>query len=355
MNWKTLLAYITGTVDQELLLRNEYLVTENRILRHQLKGRLRLSDGERRTLAEIGQKLGKQALAEVARIVKPDTILAWHRKLIAQKFDGSTQRKAPGRPPIDPELEALVVRMARENRSWGYDRIVGALANLGYTVSDQTVGNILKRHGIPPAPERKTTTTWKEFIRTHMDVLVATDFFTAEVWTLGGLVTYYVLFFIHLGSRQVHVAGVTPHPTQAWMMQVARNITMEEWGFLSPGQYLIHDRDTKFCAAFQQIIDAAGVTRVPLPPRSPNLNAYAERWVRSIKEECLSRLILFGEASLRQALTQYVEHFHHERNHQGKGNVVLFPTVNPDAERAGPIQCRERLGGLLKFYDREAA
>jgi putative transposase len=173
MDWKILLAYITGSVDQHLLLRNEYLVTENRMLRRQLKGRVRLSDGERKTLAELGQKLGKQALEEVATIVKPDTILAWHRRLVAQKCNGSTQCKAPGRPPIDPELEALVVRMAQENRSWGYDRMVGALANLGYTVSDQTVGNILKRHGIPPAPERKTTTTWQEFIRTHLEVLVA--------------------------------------------------------------------------------------------------------------------------------------------------------------------------------------
>src|SRR2546425_7812964 len=163
-----LLAYITGTVDQELLLRNEYLVTENRMLRNQIKVRIRLSDGERKALADIGQKLGRQALKEVATIVKPDTILAWHRRFVAQKFDGTQQRKAPGRPAIDQELEALVVRMARENRSWGYDRIVGALANLGYIISDQTVGNILKRHGIPPAPERKTTTTWKEFIRTHM-------------------------------------------------------------------------------------------------------------------------------------------------------------------------------------------
>jgi transposase InsO family protein len=355
MDWKHLLAYITGTVDQELLLRNEYLVTENRILRNQITGRVQLSDGERKTLAEIGQKLGKQALKEVVSIVKPDTILAWHRALVAQKFDGSQQRKAPGRPTIDKELEALVVRLARENRSWGYDRIVGALANLGYTMSDQTVGNILKRHGIPSAPERKTTTTWKEFIRTHMDVLVATDFFTAEVWTLGGLVTYYVLFFIHLSSRQVHVAGLTPHPNQAWMMQVARNVTMEAWGCLAPGQYLIHDRDGKYCPAFQQIIDAAGVTRVPLPPRSPNLNAYAERWVRSIKEECLSRLILFGEASLRHALAQYVEHFHHERPHQGKGNVVLMPLPEHRAVREGPLRCQERLGGLLKYYDREAA
>jgi transposase InsO family protein len=285
MDWKHLLASITGTVDQELLVRNEYLVTENRILRAQLKGRVRLSDGERKALAEIGQKLGKKALEEVAKIVKPDTILAWHRKLVAQKFDGSAQRKAPDRPKVDKELEDLVVRMARENRSWGYDRIEGALANLGYHISDQTVGNILQRHGLPPAPERKTTTTWKEFIRTHMDVLVATDFFTAEVWTLGGLVTYYVLFFMHLGSRQVHVAGVTPHPNAAWMIQMARNVTMEEWGCLAPGQYLIHDRDGKYCPAFQQIIDAAGITRVPLPPRSPNLNAYAERWVRSVKED----------------------------------------------------------------------
>ena len=355
MDWKQLLAYITGTVDQELLVRNEYLVTENRILRNQLKGRVRLSDGERTALAEIGQKLGKQALKDVATIVKPDTILGWHRKLVAQKFDGSTQRQAPGRPRIDPELEALIVRMAQEHRSWGYDRIVGALANLGLTVSAQTVGNVLKRHGIAPAPERKTTTTWKEFIRTHMDVLVATDFFTTEVWTLGGLVTYYILFFIHLGSRQVSVAGVTPHPDEAWMAQVARNVTMEAWGFLAPGQYLIHDRDTKFCAVFQQIIDAAGVERVVLPPRSPNLNAYAERWVRSVKEECLARVILFGEAALSRTLNEYVEHYHHERNHQGKGNVLLFPAVSRNTEHAGPIQCRERLGGLLKYYEREAA
>jgi putative transposase len=356
MDWKQLLAYITGTVDQELLLRNEYLVTENRILRDQLKGRLRLSDGERKALAEIGQKLGKKALAEVATIVKPDTILAWHRKLVAQKFDGSKQRKAPGRPRIAPELEALIVRMAQENRSWGYDRIDSALANLGLTVSDQTVGNILKRHGIPPAPERKKTTTWKEFIRTHMDVLVATDFFTAEVWTLGGLLTYYVLFFIYLGSRHIHVVGVTTHPNAAWMAQVARNVTMEEWGCLSPGQYLIHDRDTKFCATFQRIIDDVGIERVVLPPQSPNLNAYAERWVRSVKDEALSRMILFGEHSLWHVLNEYVDHYHQERNHQGKGNILLFPLPSRRAgEHDGLIQCRERLGGLLKYYEREAA
>jgi putative transposase len=150
MDWKQLLAYITGSVDQELLRRNEYLVTENRLLRQQLRGRVRLTDAERRSLAAIGKQLSKQALEEIATIVTPATILAWYRKLVAKKFDGSQQRKALGRPPISAELEALVVRMAQENCVWGYDRIVGALVHLGYSISDQTVGNILKRHGIPP-------------------------------------------------------------------------------------------------------------------------------------------------------------------------------------------------------------
>jgi putative transposase len=307
------------------------------------------------TLAEIGKKLGKQALEEVASIVKPETILGWHPTLVAQKLDGSKQRKAPDRPVINQEVEALVVRMAQENRSWGYDRILGALANLGYTVSDQTVGNILKRHGIAPAPERRPTTTWKEFIRTHMEVLVATDFFTAEVWTLGGVVTYYVLFFIHLGSREIFVAGLTPHPDQRWMTQIARNVTMADCGFLAPGQYLIQDRDGKYCPAFQHIIDTAGVTRVPLPARSPNLNTFAERWVRSVEDEALSRLILFGERSLRHALNEYETHYHAERNHQGKENALLLPSFRQRGTGEGLIQCRERLGGLLKYYHREAA
>ena len=355
MDWKTLLAYIAGSVDEELLLRNEYLVAENRILRDQIKGRVQLSNAERQTLAEIGMKLGKQALEEVANIVKPDTILGWHRKLAADKFDGSDQRKSPGRPRVDKELEDWVVKMATENRSWGYDRIAGALAELGYDISDQTIGNILKRRGLPPAPERKKTTTWKEFIRSHMEVLWATDFFSTEVWTLGGLVTYYVLFFIKLDTREVHLAGITAHPTEQWMMQVARNVTMEEWGILKPGQYLIHDGDKKFCPAYKQLLDDAGVKRLPLPPRSPNLNAIAERWVRSVKEEAISRFILFGEKSLRHVLTEYLAHYHAERPHQGKGNVILFPGPRAEGAENGPIECRERLGGTLKYYERRAA
>ena len=249
----------------------------------------------------------------------------------------------------------LIIRFARENRSWGYDRIAGAMTNLGYRVSDQTVGNILKRHSIPPAPEREKTTTWNEFIRSHMDVLAATVFFTAEVWTKSGLVTYYVLFFMHLATRRVHIAGITPYPDGPWMTQVARNVTMADVVFLCSTRYLIHDRDSKFCASFQLTIEAVGVKTVKLPARSPNLNSFAERWVKSVKEECLSKLILFGEPALRRCLAAYLAHYHGERNHQGKENVILFPSVEDSGPREGTILCRERLGGLLRYYHREAA
>jgi Homeodomain-like domain/Integrase core domain len=352
-----MLAYVAGTVDQELLLRNEYLAAENRILKARLKGRLMLSDSERATLGEIGRRLGRKLLGEVANVAQPDTILAWYRKHVARKFDGSKERRTPGRPRLDRAIEELTVRMAQENRDWGYDKIVGALANLGYEVSDQTVGNILRRHGIPPAPERKRTTTWAEFIRAHLAVLAGTDFFTVEVLTLWGLVTYYVLFFIHLESRKVNIAGVTVHPNEEWMKQMARNATMEGCGTLRDCRYLLHDRDTKYTQSFRAIINSGQVKTLALPAHSPNLNAYAERWVRSVKEECLSKLILFGERSLRRALSEYVAHYHAERNHQGKSNILLFPLFPRVTEmrREGPVQCRERLGGLLRYYHQEAA
>jgi putative transposase len=211
-----------------------------------------------------------------------------------------------------------------------------------------------RRHGLPPAPERKRTTSWTDFIRTHVELLAGTDFFTAEVLTLRGLMTYYVLFFIHLESRRTYLAGITVQPNEAWMKQIARNATMDDCGALRDCRYLLHDRDTKFTRSFRAIIASGGVEPLVLPARSPNLNAYAERWVRSVKEECLSKVILFGERSLRRALSDYLDHFHAERNHQGKGNVLLFPRVN-DRQREGPVRCRERLGGLLRYYHREAA
>jgi putative transposase len=353
--WVRLLAYVTGSVNQELLLQNEYLAAENRILRAKLLSRLRLSNPERATLAEIGKRLGRKALRDVACVAKPDTILAWYRRLVAEKFDGSKQRQYPGRPTVPPEVEALVVQMARENTGWGYDRIVGALTNLGHHLSDQTVGNILRRHGIAPAPKRSRTTSWKDFISAHMDVLTGADFFTVEVLTWRGLVTYYVLFFIHLGSRRVRVAGITRHPDQEWMEQIARSATQETWGYLQPCRYILHDRDTKFCASFRSVLAGSGVKTLPLPARSPNLNAFAERWVRSAKEECLSKLILFGEGPLSRTLAEFSAHYHGERNHQGKGNKLLFPeAADQPKQRGHTLACRRRLGGLLKYYGRVA-
>jgi transposase InsO family protein len=356
MNWKRLLAYITGSVDQELLLRNEFLVTENRILKNQIKGRLQLTDLERISLAEIGKRLGRMALAEVAQIVRPETILGWHRKLIAKKFDGSKQRTSIGRPATGQTIEELVLQLARENRSWGYRRIVGALSNLGHEISHQTVANVLQWHGLAPAPERGKKTLWKDFIRSHLETLAAVDFFTAEVWTASGLMTYYVLVFMRIAPREVCIAGFTLSPDVSWMKQMARNMTMAGEGILNGCRYLLHDRDAKFSAGFDDILRSAGIEPLVLPPRSPNLNAHLDRWNRSVKEECLSKLILFGEASLRHVLSNYAQHFHNERNHQGKANVILFPaSADRVGESSGEIRTRERLGGLLKFYYREAA
>ena len=296
----------------------------------------------------------------VASIVTPETILRWHRDLVAKKFDGTSARKVRtvGRPPVRADVAELVLRMAHENPTWGYRRIVGGLAALDHAISHQTVKNILAQHGVDPAPQRKGKTSWPDFLRSHTECLLATDFFTTEVWTAFGLVTYYTLFFIHIGSRKVYVAGITRNPTDDWMRQVTRNLTFQHYDLLEGCRYLIRDRDAKFTVGFDMIMRSMGIEPVPLPPRSPNLNAFAEWFARSIKDECLDRMIFFGEAFLRHAVTEYVEHhYQHERPHQGKDNRLLFPPPQHAAgpPTTGPVLCRERLGGMLKFYHRTAA
>ena len=204
-----------------------------------------------------------------------------------------------------------------------------------------------------PAPEREKTGTWAEFLRTHWEVLGAADFFTVELWKWGGLVRYHVLFVIRLSSRKVHIAGIVPEPDGRWMKQVGRNLTDCVDGFLCECRYLIHDRSTLFTKEFLSILEAAGVKSVRLAPRSPNLNAFAERFVRTIKEECLDRMILMGEGSLRRAVGQFCEHYHRERNHQGLQNKIIEPEFGKPDE--GEVNCRQRLGGLLRYYHREAA
>jgi transposase InsO family protein len=344
---------LAGWLNRHQQVVIDYLIEENRVLKEQLEGqRLRFTDEQRIRLAVKAKALGRRLLGEIETLVTPDTLLAWHRKLIAKKW--TYARKGPGRPRVTQEITDLVLCMARKNVSWGYDRIQGGLANLGHIIAPNTVKNILKRHGIEPAPEREKRTSWKTFLKAHWDVTAATDFFTVEVWTPRGLVTYYVLFIIRLSTRSVHIAGVTTAPNGAFMKQVARNLTDVSDGFLLNSRYLIMDRDTKYTDDFRGHLDREGVRPVRCPARAPNCNAFAERFVRSIKKECLDLMILFGETSLRRALREYVAHYHSERNHQGLGNRLLEP-VNSSSPASEPVQCRERLGGMLNYYYRAAA
>ena len=341
-------------MNQRQLQVIDYLREENRVLREQLGDRrLRLNDHQRRRLAAKAKVLGRKVLDQIATIVTPETLLAWHRKLIAQKYDGTAHR-APGRPRTAGEIESLVVRMAEENRDWGYRRIQGALSNLGHELARSTIAQILERHSIEPAPERIRKTTWKEFLSQRWELIVATDFFTVEVWTRRGLQRFIVLFFIELSTRKVQIAGIASTANGLWMSQIARNLTDAEQGILTGKRYLIHDRDPLFTAEFLKMIADTGVESVKLPPRSPNLNAHAERFVRSIKESCLERLIFFGEASLRTAIQNFVAHYHGERNHQGLGNRLISPEPG-HLGNSGEVQRRQRLGGMLNYYYRAAA
>lgn len=351
-----MLVILAGWIHRQQQQVIEYLRTENQVLKEKLgKKRILLNDDQRRRLAVKGKILGRKMLEQVGTLFTPDTILRWHRMLVAKKWDYSDRRKnKPGRPPVSDEVRQLVLRMARENPDWGFDRIQGALANLGHAVSDQTGGNILKEHGIEPAPDRKRQTTWKTFLKAHWDVLSAVDFTTIEVWTKGGLVTFYLLFVMHLKTRRVHFAGCTTNPGALWMKQIARNLTDVEDGFLNGQRYLLMDRDTKFCEAFQQILKDEGVQPMLLPPRSPNLNAHLERFFRSLKEESLHKMIFFGENSLRRATSSYLEYFHAQRNHQGLDNKIIQPG-DEVGRRDGPVKCHERLGGMLRYYFRDAA
>ncbi len=232
--------------------------------------------------------------------------------------------------------------------------IKGALANLGHTVARETVRNILKEHGIEPAPERSKRTPWSTFLKSHWDCIAAADLFTVEIWSRVGLARYYVLFFIKLSSRKVHVAGVTPAPHANWIKQITRNVTDPLDGFLLGMRYVIMDRDAIFTKEFRSYLKQEGVKSVRLPSRSPNLNAHAERFVCTVKESCLDRMIFFGERSLWNAINEFVEFYHHERNHQGLGNRLIDPG-DEISSTDGVVSCRERLGGLLKYYYRKAA
>ena len=349
-----ILVALSGWINRQQQDVIEYLQEEVRVLRElQGRKRLRFSDDQRRRLALKAKRIGLSGLKEVAAIVSPQTLLAWHRKLIAAKYDSSGSPRRVGRPPTAEDLQGLVVRMAEENRSWGYTRIQGALANLGHDVGHGTIAGILKKAGMEPAPGRGKGTSWAEFLRVHWEVLGAADFFTVELWCWGRLTRYHVFFVIRLATRKVHIAGIIPEPDGRWMRQVGRNLTDFEEGFLRECRFLIHDRATVFTLEFISILKGAGVASIRLPARSPNLNAFAERFVRSIKSECLDQLILVGERSLWRAVEEFCAHYHEERNHQGLENKLIEADFG--VSESGELICRRRLGGLLRYYHREAA
>ncbi len=351
---KLLLMMFVGWVNRHQLDVIEYLQEENRVLKERLGGRhIRFTDAERRRLARKAQALGRKVLNELETLVTPDTLLRWYRELVASKWNYS-HRRGPSRPRVMKTIVDLVLQMALENPSWGYTRIQGAMANLGHEVGRGTIANILREYGIDPAPERDKRMPWSTFLRAHRECLVATDFLTVEVCTIRGLVTHYVLFFMDIANRAVKIAGITPHPDSRWMTQIARKLTDLNDGFQRGKRYLILDRDTKYSDAFRSVLVREGIHVIRLPPRSPNLNAFAERFVRSIKEECLSRMIFVGPASLQHAVRQFMAHYHSERNHQGLENRLPQP-ASVTALPHHPVQRRQRLGGMLSYYHRAAA
>jgi hypothetical protein len=350
-----LLAMLAGWLNQQQQEIIEYLKEENSILRDELrkatgKKRIILSDAQRRRLAILGRKLGRKLLGQVCRSFSPDTLMLWHRKLVANKYDGSAHRGKGGRPRISDYLRQLIIDMAKDNKHLGGKTLHGYLKYLGLKVSATTINRILREHGIEPCPDRPERTTWNEFIKSHWESLAAIDFFTREVYTPRGLVKYMVLVVIDYSTRRVEIAGIIPQAHGDWMKQIARNLTDPIDGFLKDKKYLIHDRDPLFTKEFRSILRAGGVKCVKTTVASPNLNPFIERFIRSIKHECLNKMLIFGERHLRYCVEQYCEHYHTARPHQGIGNNMIDPLPQGDGE----IVCHERLGGLLKSYRRAA-
>ena len=352
----TLLARQNKSLNAEVT----YLRAELAYLRDQLPADkpLRFTDRWRKKLARAAADVGWKRLAEIATVAKAGTIRGWHRLLLKKQL--GVRRSGPGRPQISQDVQQTVIRLATENATWGQHRIAGELAKLGITLSPRTIAAILDRHGFKPEPERRTDSTWKTFIGEHLDQLVATDFFTVDVWGLLGKTSYDVLFAIHLQTRRVHIVGITEHAVSEFMVQTARNLTMVDTGWLVQvgARYLIHDRDTKFCAAWSHALASGGVETVAIPPHSPNLNAFAERWVRTVKRECIRRCWFIGRGGLERALNRYLVHYHEQRPHQGKGNRPLTdsaqtqppPQISIADFRADRVRCVTSNGGTIRHY-----
>jgi hypothetical protein len=362
MRLQYIIAMVAYAINEQLARRVEYLLEEVRVLREvytETTGRKRIpfTDEQRRRLAIKGKALTPEEREACCQIVRPSTILSWFRQLAAQKYDSSTQRSKPGRPRKATEIRELVIRLASENIGWGYTKIRDALRGLKIEIGRTTVANMLAEAGIEPAPERNRKRTWKQFLKSHWETLYACDFFSVEVLGLFGTVRFMVFFVIEVKTRAVHIAGIRITPDGAWMQQIARNLLDPVDGFLRNASHLIHDRDPLYTEAWTALLRSSGVKCVPIPAQSPNCNPHAERFVKTIRNECLDHFVIFGERHLRYLINQFIEHYLTERFHQGIGSQIIMPKTassNDDAA-LGPIGCQSRLGGLLNYYHREAA
>jgi putative transposase len=340
-------------IHRDLLRVVDLLDEQCRVLLNHCQRQPRLRRTERQRLAVLAQRIERKRLETLTLMVTPDTLRRWYRSLVAAKwtFPHGPRR---GRPPIDPAIANLAIRIATENPAFGAPGIAARLRNLGHRVSISTVRRLLLERGIDPQPLRDTESDWATFLNAHADQIAAFDFTTVEsLESNGALTTRYALFAIHHDTRRVHLVGITAHPNSEWIAQQARNLTDPDHGFIKDRRYLIMDRDGSFSQRFRDILKAGGITALRTPPQSPNCNAFIERFFRSLKGECLRRLIPLGELGLRHAINEYLTHYHTERPHQGLDGAVIDP--EPIASTIGPVRCHQRLGGILKHYFREAA
>jgi putative transposase len=344
VSWLALLARSSSSKDAEILaLRHEVAV----LRRATPKPHLPWSD--RAVLAALARVLPKALRA--CRIVTPGTLLRWHRRMAAAKW---RQPRAPGRPPVPDELVALILRLARENQRWGVVRIQGELRRLGHRVAASTIRKILRAHRVPPPAHREES--WRTFLRAHAATLLATDLFHVDC--VIALQRLHVAFVIEIGTRRVHLLGITANPTSEWATQLARNLAgeLEEAGHRFTR--LIRDRDAKFTAAFDAVFHSMGISVLPTAPQAPRMNAYAERFVRTVRAECTDRMLITGERHLRAVLSEYVAHYNTGRSHQGHGMGLRAPDDDPDVlrfpVRVDRIQRRPRLAGLINEYQQPA-
>ena len=339
--------------DLEILLLRQQL----RILQRKQPRAPHISHWEKLSLVVLAGKLtghttaARVRLAQVVLLFKPETLLKWHHELVRRKWTFTTKALV-GRPPTSPDLEALILRLAKENPTWGYGKIEGELSKLGYDIGRSTIRDVLKRKHVPPAPDcSKRGSTWRTFLAHYKGEIVACDFFTVET---AWLKTLYVLFFIELGSRRVHLGGCTSSPTSAWVTQQARQFSWKLQDGKVPARFLIHDRDAKFPAGFDTVFTSEDVTIIRTPVRAPNANAFAERWIRSVRAECLDKVLILGEHHLQRVLPAYIDYYNHARPHQGLDQQCPI-ALQPSLARDGPIERRDILGGVLHDYYRRAA